>query len=75
MRFIFLYKDIKYFSTKKGNNEIMNALIGDLLGDGHIRFHNKKAKNVRMEFTFSTKKFSLFTLFKICNIFRIMYSK
>lgn len=33
----------------------MDALIGDLLGDGHIRFHSKKANNARMEFTFSTK--------------------
>jgi hypothetical protein len=42
---------------------IEDALIGDLLGDGHLRFHgkstienNKKVYtcNARMEFTFST---------------------
>jgi hypothetical protein len=27
----------------------------DLLGDGHIRFNNKKARKTRMEFTFLTK--------------------
>ena len=36
----------------------MYALIGDLLGDGHIRFHNKKAENAIMVFTFSTVNLS-----------------
>jgi hypothetical protein len=52
------------FSSKKDpkSGSLMDAIIGDLLGDGHIRHNNKntnkdtpnlKIGNARMEFTFS----------------------
>jgi len=45
----------KYFnSSPKSNSKIMSILIGDLLGDGHIRLGSNQ-KSGRMEFTFSTQ--------------------
>jgi len=49
-------------NTKISPDNMIDAIIGDLLGDGHIRFSNKVLKdnkyfyqgNARMEFTFST---------------------
>jgi len=46
--------DNKKFSNPNPNSKIMAMLIGDLLGDGHIRLNNKQSLG-RMEFTFSTQ--------------------
>jgi NADH-ubiquinone oxidoreductase chain 5 len=51
------------FSTSNKPNILYDAIIDDLLGDGHIRYHGKSlikdnqriyVGNARMEFTFST---------------------
>jgi len=51
------------FSTFNKSYILYDAIIGDLLGDGHIRFLGKRTNklnervnigNARMEFTFST---------------------
>ena len=53
------------FNRQDDFGTYFDAIIGDLLGDGHIRFHNKVLKdnkyyyigNARMEFTFSTANY------------------
>jgi hypothetical protein len=52
---------LKYSSSQKPNL-LYDAIIGDLLGDGHIRYSNRRKDkkktnigNARMEFTFSTQ--------------------
>jgi hypothetical protein len=50
--------DKKYVSYyKKSPFNLMDALVGDLLGDGHIRLKTYKNGNYigRLEFTFSVK--------------------
>ena len=63
-KFNILYNINKlYYSSFNNNNTVIDAIIGDLLGDGHIRFTKKHVinnnqniskANARMEFTFST---------------------
>jgi len=48
-----LYKEAKKLKNKRRKNKVMNALVGDLLGDGHIRVFNNSNGKGRLEFTFS----------------------
>lgn len=51
-------KDDLYFNNKpiSNDNRLMDAIIGDLLGDGHIQIWSlKKGVSGRMGFTFSVK--------------------
>src|SRR4030081_2334965 len=48
---------IKFYNSFFIINNLINALVGDLLGDGHIRLKTYKDGNFigRLEFTFSVK--------------------